>query len=117
MGFMHGTMMDTPLTLTPLLERASALFPDREIVSRRSDRSIHRYRYADLRRRAGALAEALAGAGLAPGERVATLMWNDFAHLEAYFGIPLARGVLHTLNLRLPPAQLAQIVNDASDRF
>jgi fatty-acyl-CoA synthase len=114
---MHGTMMHVPLTLHPLLERASALFPTREIVSRRSDRSIHRCTYADLRRRAWALAEALTRAGLAPGERVATLLWNDFAHLEAYFGIPLAGGVLHTLNLRLPPAELEFIANDASDRF
>src|SRR5690606_16445639 len=103
---MVGTMMGVPLLLPSLLERASALFSRREIVSRRSDRSIHRYTYADLRRRAGALAEVLQRAGLAPGERVATLMWNDAPHLEAYFGIPLAGGVLHTLNLRLPPSQL-----------
>jgi fatty-acyl-CoA synthase len=114
---MQGTMMDVPLTLPPLLERAGALFGQREIVSRRSDRSIHRYAYRDLQQRARALAESLQRAGLAPGERVATLMWNDFAHLEAYFGIPMAAGVLHTLNLRLPPAQLAWIVNDAADRF
>jgi fatty-acyl-CoA synthase len=114
---MQGTMMQAPLTLPSLLERASRLFGRREVVSRRSDRSIHRYTYADLRRRAAALAEALQSAGLAPGDRVATLMWNDFAHLEAYFGVPLAGGVLHTLNLRLPPAQLAWIANDASDRF
>jgi len=110
-------MMDAPLTLPSLLERASSLFPRREVVSRRSDRSIHRYTYADLHRRALALAEALQRAGLAPGDRVATLMWNDFAHLEAYFGIPLAGGVLHTLNLRLAPAQLGWIADDASDRF
>ena len=114
---MHGTMMYVPLTLAPLLERAHALFAEREVVSRRSDRSLHRYTYADLRRRVWALGAALARAGLQPGERVATLMWKDFAHLEAYFGIPLAGGVLHTLNLRLPPEQLAWIVNDASDRF
>jgi fatty-acyl-CoA synthase len=110
-------MMDYPLTIPPLLERACALFPGREIVSRRSDRSIQRYGYSDLRRRASALAEGLSRAGLAFGERVATLMWNDSSHLEAYFGIPLAGGVLHTLNLRLSPADLTFIVNDASDRF
>jgi fatty-acyl-CoA synthase len=110
-------MMDVPLTIAPFLERASALFPSREIVSRRSDRSIHRYTYRDLRRRALALAEALTRAGLQKGQRVATLMWNDFAHLEAYFGIPLAGGVLHTLNVRLPASHLSWIVNDASDRF
>jgi fatty-acyl-CoA synthase len=114
---MHGTMMDVPLTIPPLLERAGALFAQRQIVTRRSDRSIHRYSYADLRRRAWALAEALTRAGLSPGERVATLMWNESAHLEAYFGIPLAGGVLHTLNVRLSPTDLAFIVQDASDRF
>ncbi len=110
-------MMDVPLTLQPLIERSKRLFGQREIVSRRADRSIHRYRYSDLWARVWALAEALSRAGLEPGQRVATLMWNDFAHLEAYFGIPMAGGVLHTLNLRLPPEQLAWIVNDAADRF
>jgi fatty-acyl-CoA synthase len=110
-------MMRLPLTLPPLLGQANALYSHREVVSRRSDRSIHRYTYGDLHRRVRSLAEALLDAGLAPGERVATLMWNDFVHVEAYFGIPLAGGVLHTLNLRLPPAQLAWIVNDAADRF
>jgi fatty-acyl-CoA synthase len=114
---MLGTMMDVPLTLPPLLERAARLFPEREIVSRMPDRSLHRYTYRDLRRRVRQLAQALLGAGLKPGERVATLMWNHYAHLEVYFGVPLAGGVLHTLNLRLHPDQLAWIVNDASDRF
>jgi fatty-acyl-CoA synthase len=114
---MLGTMMDVPLTLASLLERSSVLFAEREIISRRSDRSLHRYTYQELHARVRALAAALVRAGLRPGERVATLMWNDFAHLEAYFGVPLAGGVVHTLNLRLPPAQLAWIVNDASDRF
>jgi len=114
---MQGTMLDAPLTLPQLFERAVALFGRREIISRSSDRSIRRYTYADAWRRCRALAEALTRAGLAPGDRVATLMWNDSAHLEAYLGIPLAGAVLHTLNLRLPSAQIAWIVNDASDRF
>jgi fatty-acyl-CoA synthase len=111
-----GTMMDVPLTIAPLLERGASLFPQREIVSRLPDRSLHRYRYADLRRRALALAEALVRAGVRPGERVATLMWNHYVHLEAYFGIPLAGGVLHTLNLRLHPDQIAWIAEDADVR-
>src|ERR1044071_4659989 len=108
---MQGTMMRSQLVLSSLLAQSGSLFAQREIVSRRSDRSIHRYTYADLQRRVRALSEALLRAGLAPGDRVATLMWNDFAHLEAYFGVPLAAGVVHTLNLRLPPSQLAWIVN------
>ncbi len=113
---MTGTMMQFPLTLTPLLERARKLFPRSEVVSRLPDKSIHRYTYADFYRRARALAGALDHAGLKRGDRVATLMWNSHAHLEAYFGIPAAGGVLHTLNLRLHPRELAFIINHAEDR-
>ncbi len=114
---MQGTMMDYPLTLVPILERAGRLFGKVEIVSRLPDRSLHRYTYKDFYRRARALAEALQKAGLRRGDRVGTLMWNHYAHLEAYFGIPLAGGVLHTLNLRLHPRDIAYIANHAQDRF
>jgi acyl-CoA synthetase (AMP-forming)/AMP-acid ligase II len=114
---MRGTMMHYPLTLSHILERAGKYFPDVEIVSRRPDHGLHRYTYADLYRRARALAEALQKAGLTRGDRVATLMWNHHAHLEAYFGIPICGGVLHTLNLRLAPAEISYIANHAQDRF
>ena len=115
---MQSTMMDDyPLTLPPLLARAERLFPGVEIVSRRPDRSIARRTYAEVGRRARALAEALTRAGLRKGDRVATLMWNHGDHLEAYFGIPLAGGVLHTLNLRLHPKDIAYIATHAHDRF
>ncbi len=114
---LQGTMMDFPLTLASLLERAGKLFPQVELVSRRPDRSLHRTTYGEMARRALRLAEALQRAGLRPGERVATLMWNHAEHLEAYFGIPLAGGVLHTLNLRLGAHDLQYIVNHAEDRF
>jgi fatty-acyl-CoA synthase len=114
---MQATMMDYPLTLTTILERAGKLFGKVEIVSRLPDKSLHRYTYADFYRRARALAEALTRAGLERGDRVATLMWNHYAHLEAYFGAPVAGGVVHTLNLRLHPAELAYIINHAADRF
>ncbi len=114
---MQATMMDYPLTLTTILERAGKLFGKVEIVSRLPDKSLHRYTYADFYRRARALAEALTRAGLKRGDRVATLMWNHYAHLEAYFGAPVAGGVVHTLNLRLHPAELAYIINHAADRF
>ena len=114
---MKSTMMDFQLTLGPILERAVTLYPRVEIVSRRPDRSIERRTYAEVAARARTLARALIGAGLRRGERVATLMWNHGVHLEAYFGIPLAGGVLHTLNLRLPPQQLGFIARHAADRF
>ena len=114
---MLGTMMRFPLTLSAMLEHAGKLHGEVEIVSRLPDKSLHRHRYADLYRRAHRLAEALAKAGLKRGERVATLMWNHYAHVEAYFGIPAAGGVFHTLNLRLSPDDIAYIANHAGDRF
>jgi fatty-acyl-CoA synthase len=114
---MKGTMMQYPLTLGSLLERAGKLFPKVEIVSRRPDNSTHRYTYGDMYRRARALGAILQDRGIRPGDRVATLMWNNFFHLEAYFGIPAVGGVLHTLNLRLHPDELAYIVNHAEDRL
>jgi len=114
---MRGTIMDYPLTLPTILEHAGRLHRAQEIVSRRPDRSIHRCTFGDFYRRARLLAEALIKAGLEPGDRVATLCWNHSAHLEAYFGVPCAGGVLHTLNLRLHPDELAYIANHAGDRF
>jgi acyl-CoA synthetase (AMP-forming)/AMP-acid ligase II len=114
---MKGTMMDYQLTLHSFLERIPGLFAGVEIVSRLPDATVHRYTYGDLYRRTKALAEALQQAGLQPGDRVATLCWNHYAHVEAYFGVPAAGGVVHTLNLRLHPQELAFIVNHAQDRF
>ncbi len=112
-----ATMMDFPLTTNHLLDRAARLFAEVEIVSQAPDRALVRHSYADLRRRARALAKALLGTGLQPGDRVATLMWNHHVHLETYFGVPLAGGVYHTLNLRLSPEDLQFIVADARDRY
>ena len=114
---LRGTMMPTPLTLFSMLERAGKYFPEVEIVSRRPDRSLHRTSYGQMYRRAHALASGLLRAGLRPGDRVATLSWNHCEHLEAYFGIPCARGVVHTLNLRLSCEELTAIVRHAGDRF
>ncbi len=114
---LKGTMMDFPLTLPHILDHATALFGKSEIVSRLPDKSLHRTTYSDFGRRARSLADALQKAGLKPGDRVATLMWNHYVHLETYFGVPEAGGVLHTVNLRLHPNDLAYILNHAEDRF
>jgi fatty-acyl-CoA synthase len=114
---MQATMMDVPLSVNHFLERAGRLFPDNEIVSRLPDKSLVRHTYAQYYRRTRALASALLGLGLKQGDRVATLCWNHHAHLECYFGIPAAGGVMHTLNLRLAAAEIAWIANDAADRF
>jgi fatty-acyl-CoA synthase len=116
-ALMLGTMMNYPLTLTHILERAGRLFPEQEIVSRLPDHSLHRCTYAEVHRRARRLAEALQKAGLRPGDRVATLMWNHYAHVEAYLGIPASGGVMHTLNLRLAPREIAYIANHGGGRF
>jgi fatty-acyl-CoA synthase len=112
-----GLMMDYPLTLTHFLERARTFFPKREIVSRRSDGSLHRYTYADYYRRTCQLAQALLKLGVRPGDRVATLSWNHYRHLEAYFAVPCIGAVLHTLNLRLHTSELSYIAAHAGDRI
>jgi fatty-acyl-CoA synthase len=110
-------MMATPLSLNHLLERAGQLFHRNEIVSRLPDKSLRRHSYGEFHRRTRALASALQKLGLERGERVATLCWNHHAHLECYFGIPAAGGVMHTLNLRLAPDEIGWIAGNASDRF
>ena len=82
-------MMDVPLTLTSVLDRAGRLFADIEIVSRRPDRSLHRATYRDFVDRSLRLANAIVAAGLRPGDRVATLMCNHLDHLATYFGVPV----------------------------
>ncbi|HEV8147716.1 MAG TPA: AMP-binding protein, partial [Bryobacteraceae bacterium] len=112
---MSGLMMNTPLTLTPLLERAGRLFAKKEIVSR-TDEGMHRYTYADFYARVHRLAWTLKAMGIQPGDRVGTLCWNSYRHLEMYFAVTCYGAVLHTLNLRLASDQLAYIINHADDR-
>jgi fatty-acyl-CoA synthase len=102
---MRGTMMDFPLTLPALLDRAGRLFSSVEIVSGQPDRSIARTNYGEFHRRARRLASALTKLGLQPGDRVSSMMWNHSGHLEAFFGVPAAGGILHTVNLRLHPTK------------
>lgn len=114
---MFGLMMDYPLTLDRIVERANRLFPHKRVRTRRLDGSLHDYTYADLYRRSRKLASALAGLGIEPGDRIGTFAWNHYQHLEMYFGIPGAGAVCHPLNVRLFPGQLAYIVNHAEDRL
>ncbi|HKP17382.1 MAG TPA: long-chain fatty acid--CoA ligase, partial [Gaiellaceae bacterium] len=96
--------------------RVETYYGDKEVVTRLADKSFHRYGYRDMTRRAKQLAVALAAAGLERGDRVATLCWNHHQHMECYFGIPCGGFVLHTLNLRLHPSDLAYIARHAGDR-
>src|SRR5215471_3836751 len=114
---MNGLMMNYPLTVPVMLRRAEALYACKEIVSQRLDKSFHRYTYRDLAQRAKKLAVALLNLGVQSGDRVATLCWNHHQHLEAYFGITAAGAVVHTLNPRLHPNDLAYIVNHAKDKI
>ncbi|MBC7469392.1 MAG: long-chain fatty acid--CoA ligase [Ramlibacter sp.] len=114
---MQSTMMNVPLSLNHLLDRAGQLFAGNEIVSRLPDKSLRRHCFGEYHRRTRALASALKKLGMKKGDRVATLCWNHHAHLECYFGIPAAGGVMHTLNLRLSPAEIGWIAGDAQDRF
>ena len=114
---MRGTMMDFPLVLPVLLERAGKLFPKVEILSRRPDKSVVRSNYGSFYRRARQLGEALNGLGMRRGDRVASLMWNNATHMEAFFGVSCAGGILHTLNPRLHAHEIAAIANHARDRF
>jgi fatty-acyl-CoA synthase len=114
---MKSTMMSCPLLVPSILERAGKIFPGVEIVSVQPDGSRSRSSLGDLHRRSRRLAAALQHAGISRGDRVATLLWNGQEHLEAYFGIPAAGAVLHALNMRLHPDDLAYVVNHAHDRF
>ncbi|HEY7855051.1 MAG TPA: AMP-binding protein [Terriglobales bacterium] len=108
----ESTMMDFPLTLAAILRRAETWFGRVEVVS-----SAGRGNWAEVARRARGLAGALREAGVEPGDRVATLRWNNVEHLHAYFGVPLAGAVVHPLNLRLHAEELIRIMNIAGDRF
>ena len=113
---MKGLIQDFQLTLPYVLRRAEQLYGYREIVTRRPDKSFHRYTYADFVSRSKKLAVALKKLGIEEGERVGTLGWNTYQHLEAYFGVPCSGAVLHTLNPRLHEDDLAFIANHAEDR-
>jgi fatty-acyl-CoA synthase len=113
---MKGLMMDYQLTLPVLMKRAETLHSQKQIITRLPDKSLHRYTYSDFATRTKKLSVALRNLGIREGDRVATLCWNHYQHLEIYFGIPSVGAVLHTLNLRLSPDDLEYIVNHAEDK-
>ena len=112
-----GQMMDRPLLISSIIEHADRYFGNNEIVSRRVEGDIHRYTYRDCHRRAKQLANALQTLGVGMGERVGTIAWNGYRHLEAYYAISGSGAVLHTINPRLHPDQVAYIANHAEDQF
>ena len=114
---MHGLMMDTQLLVSMILRHAERHHPNREIVSVTADNPLHRYTFADCCRRTRQLANALDKLGLQQGDRVATLAWNDYRHLEMYYGVGGAGYVCHTINPRLFPEQVVFIINHAEDKW
>ena len=113
---MLGLMQDHPLLISTLIDFAQRYHRDGEIVSRRVEGDIHRYTWADAARRSKQVAHALDALGIAQGERVASMAWNGYRHLELYFGVSGSGRVLHTVNPRLLPEQIAWIINHAENQ-
>ena len=114
---MLGLMQNHPLLISSLIDFAARHHQDAQVVSRRVEGDIHRYTWADVQKRAKQVANGLDALGLKAGERVGTLAWNGYRHLELYFGVSGSQRVLHTINPRLLPEQIAWIVNHAEDQI
>ena len=117
MSPLMGQMMSQPLLISSIIEFAARHYGANEIVSRRVEGDLHRYTYRECHQRSRRLANALRALGVTMGERVATLAWNGYRHLEAYYAVSGSGAVLHTINPRLFPEQIAYIANHAEDQF
>ena len=111
---MRSTMMDVPLTIASIMRYGTSVFGDREVVTCTED-GVRRRTYAEAGRRAARLANALRRLGVDADQRVGTFMWNNAEHLEAYLAVPSMAAVLHTLNIRLAPAEVGYIATHADD--
>ncbi|MEA3183397.1 MAG: 3-(methylthio)propionyl---CoA ligase [Gammaproteobacteria bacterium] len=114
---MLGLMQSHPLLVSSLIEHASRSHPDTEVVSRTREGSVHRCTFADIGWRSKRVADALTCLGVEPGQRVGTLAWNNYRHLELFFGVSGMGAVIHTVNPRLFPSQLEYIINHAEDQY
>ena len=114
---MLGLMQLRPLLISNLVDYVATSHPTQEIVSRDPDGVVHRSDYGRIAARAKRLANALTALGLQQGDRVATLAWNSFRHLEVYYGVTSSGFVLHTVNPRLFPEQLQYIMHHAEDAY
>jgi acyl-CoA synthetase (AMP-forming)/AMP-acid ligase II len=112
-----GQMMSQPLLISSIIEFAARHYGSVEIVSRRIEGDLHRYTYDDCHQRARRMANVLKGLGVQMGERVATLAWNGYRHMELYYAVSGSGAVLHTINPRLHPEQIAYIANHAEDQY
>ncbi len=113
---MNGQMMQLPLLISSLIVHAERHHGDREVVSRRVEGDIHRTTYREIASRSRRMAKALAALGVGDGDRVATLAWNGYRHMELYYAVSGSGAVLHTLNPRLHPDQVVYIADHAEDQ-
>ena len=113
---MLGQMMQQPLLISSFITHAERHHAEREVVSRRVEGDIHRTNYREIAQRSRQAAQALTALGVKPGDRVATLAWNGYRHMELYFGVSCSGAVLHTLNPRLHPDQVVYIADHAEDQ-
>ena len=114
---MHGLMMSMPLQISSLIRHADRFHGDTEIVSRLIEGGIHRYTYSEAHRRSRQLANALTSLGVEVADRIGTLAWNGFRHLEIYYAVSGMGAVCHTINPRLFPEQIVYIINHAEDQY
>ena len=114
---LRGLIMEMPLLISSLIEHADNYHGDTEIVSKLTDGTEHRCTYRSIHHRMRKLANALTRLGVKQGDRIGTLAWNSYRHLEIYYAVPCMGAVCHTLNPRLFPEQLVYIVNHAEDKF
>jgi fatty-acyl-CoA synthase len=112
---MNGMMMQQPLLISTLLRHAERHHGDQEVVSRRVEGDIHRYTFRDLAVRSRRMANAIARLGVQPGDRIGTLAWNGYRHMELYYAVSGSGAVLHTINPRLHPDHITYIGNHAED--
>ena len=110
---MNGLMMQQPLLISSLLVHAERHHGEQEVVSRRVEGDIHRETYRELAARSRRMAKALATLGVRSGQRVATLAWNGYRHMELYYAVSGSGAVLHTLNPRLHPDHIVYIADHA----
>ncbi len=113
---MHGQMMQLPLLISSLIVHAERHHGDQEVVSRRVEGDIHRTTYREMAGRSRRMAKALAAQGVKMGDRVATLAWNGYRHMELYYAVSGSGAVLHTINPRLHPDQVVYIADHAEDQ-
>jgi len=110
-------MMQTPLILSSFIKRAEQFFPNKLIISRTAEDTIHRIPYREFAKRTRKLADALTKLGMVHGTKVGTFGWNHHRHLEAYFGVPSTGAILHMINIRLSPEHIAYVINHAEDEI